>query len=235
MVLQHTILLGTAATIGFIHTLLGPDHYVPFVVLSRSRKWSVARTMWITFLCGVGHVLGSIVIGLIGIALGTAISHITKLESIRGDIAAWTLIGFGLAYMIWGIVKAIQNKPHTHTHIHADGEVHEHHHAHEEEHSHLHDKKRSLTTWTLFIVFVLGPCEPLIPILMYPAATHSWALAGLTALVFSIITISTMMVIVAVMTWGLKLLPMQKLERYTHALAGAVIMLSGLGIKFLGL
>jgi hypothetical protein len=27
------VLLGTAATIGFVHTALGPDHYLPFLGL----------------------------------------------------------------------------------------------------------------------------------------------------------------------------------------------------------
>ena len=54
----------TAASLGFIHTALGPDHYLPFIVLSKARNWSVPKTMWITFISGVGHVGGSVVIGV---------------------------------------------------------------------------------------------------------------------------------------------------------------------------
>ncbi|WP_216640353.1 hypothetical protein [Sphingobacterium sp. B29] len=30
----------TAITISFFHTASGPDHYLPFIVLSKSKKWS---------------------------------------------------------------------------------------------------------------------------------------------------------------------------------------------------
>ena len=60
----------TAASLGFLHTLAGPDHYLPFFVLSKAKKWSNWKTVWITTLCGLGHVGSSIVIGAIGIAFG---------------------------------------------------------------------------------------------------------------------------------------------------------------------
>ncbi len=67
-------LLITAASIGFFHTLFGPDHYLPFIVMAQARKWSLIKTTWITFLCGIGHVGSSVVLGIIGIAFGTAIA-----------------------------------------------------------------------------------------------------------------------------------------------------------------
>jgi len=60
----------TAVSLGFIHTILGPDHYLPFIVLSEARKWTTKKTMFITFLCGLGHVLSSVILGLIGITVG---------------------------------------------------------------------------------------------------------------------------------------------------------------------
>ena len=60
---QLTILLGAAFAMGFVHTILGPDHYLPFIVMSRARKWKMPKTVVITLLCGLGHVLGSILLG----------------------------------------------------------------------------------------------------------------------------------------------------------------------------
>ena len=93
---QLLILLGSAATIAFFHTLLGPDHYLPFIVVSKARQWSLAKTTWVTFLCGLGHVVGSIVLGLLGIAAGIALKRVELIESIRGNIAAWFLMAFGI-------------------------------------------------------------------------------------------------------------------------------------------
>jgi len=55
------------------------------------------------------------------------------------------------------------------------------------------------------------------------------------ASVFGLITIGTMMTIVLVSSFGIQFLPMKKLERYTHAIAGATILICGLSIQFLGL
>lgn len=95
------VIAATAASLGFIHTLIGPDHYLPFIVMARARGWSRMKTIWITFFSGLGHILSSILLGLIGIALGIVITKLEWVESIRGDIAAWLLIAFGLAYTIW--------------------------------------------------------------------------------------------------------------------------------------
>ncbi|HEX9750069.1 MAG TPA: hypothetical protein VGB22_02085 [candidate division Zixibacteria bacterium] len=45
----------------------------------------------------------SVIIGALGIGLGWALGAMEALETMRGDWAALALIGFGLAYMIWGI------------------------------------------------------------------------------------------------------------------------------------
>lgn len=233
---ETTALMITAASIGFLHTLFGPDHYLPFIVMSTARNWSLTKTMTITILCGVGHVLSSVVLGFVGIALGIAVTKLEVIEGTRGEIAAWAFIAFGFFYMVWGIHRAIKNKPHTHIHIHEDGSEHNHEHSHAEAHAHLHNKaKPSMTPWILFTIFVLGPCEPLIPLLMYPAATKSTIGVFLVAGVFSIVTISTMLSVVLLSYFGISFLPMKKLERYVHALAGATICLSGCAIQFLGL
>ncbi|MFH1732129.1 MAG: sulfite exporter TauE/SafE family protein [Planctomycetota bacterium] len=235
------VLVALAASIGFFHTLFGPDHYLPFIMMSRARGWSRRKTALITFLCGLGHVLSSVVLGLIGVAAGIAVGRLEALESVRGDLAAWALIAFGLVYFAWGLRRAVRNRPHIHAHVHDEGGEHEHEHVHAEGHAHVHAEpgKANITPWVLFTIFVLGPCEPLIPVLMYPAAKQSiWGMA-LAASVFSAITIGTMMSVVLVATLGLNLNVMRRLfspmERYMHAVAGGIVCASGLAIQFLGL
>jgi ABC-type nickel/cobalt efflux system permease component RcnA len=170
-------------------------------------------------------------------------------ESTRGEIAAWLLIGFGLAYFVWGMRRAWKDKPHMHAHLHGheaahehphspEHGVHEHVHSHEKaEHAHLHGegKKANITPWVLFTIFVFGPCEPLIPLVMYPAARHSAAGVALVAAAFGLVTIATMLVIITAASWGARFVRLGKLERYSHALAGLMIFVSGLAVQFLGL
>lgn len=230
------ILAGTAALIGFGHTLCGPDHYLPFIVIGKARNWSLTKTLWITFLCGIGHVGGSVVLGVLGASLGIALGRLEVFETWRGNLAAQALIIFGFTYCVWGIHRAIRNRPHVHAHVHGDDVVHTHQHTHIRNHAHPHEAQaRSVTPWVLFTIFVLGPCEPLIPLLMYPAAEHSLSGMLLVAGVFSLTTIGTMMTVVLVSTWGIRFVKIAPIERYSHALAGAAVCLSGMAIQFLGL
>jgi nickel/cobalt transporter (NicO) family protein len=230
------LLAGTAVTIGFIHTLIGPDHYVPFIVMGEARQWTIRKTMLITFICGLGHVLSSVVLGFIGIAAGISLSRLEFFESFRGNIAAWLLIAFGLVYMLISLRSLYRKKKHVHTHHHTDGSDHEHEHNHFSGHSHIHvEDKKNVTPWVLFLIFILGPCEPLIPLVMYPAAENNMSGVIMVSLLFSVVTIATMMSIVLSFRFGLSRINLRPLERYVNVIAGAVIMISGLAIQFLGL
>jgi nickel/cobalt exporter len=234
------VLAGTAATLGFVHTLIGPDHYLPFIAMSRARHWTLPRTLFISALAGLGHVLSSVVLGFIGLALGIAVAKLEGAEAARGGLAAWLLIGFGFAYFVWGLRRAIRNKPHSHCHLHADGGAHEHEHGHTSEHAHVHSApaargKANITPWVLFTIFVFGPCEPLIPLVMFPAAKHNLAGVAFVAVAFGLTTILTMLAIIAAASYGLSLVRFGRFERYAHAMAGAMIFVSGLGVRLLGL
>ena len=231
------LLVGTAASAGFLHTLFGPDHYLPFIMMGSARKWTRRKTLTITLLCGVGHIAGSVILGLIGVAAGLALNKMVGIESFRGELAGWLLLSFGLVYMLWGLRQAWRDRPHKHWHAHADGVVHTHEHTHHGEHAHVHEKqgKAGVTPWALFIIFVLGPCEVLIPLLMVPAAQHSVTGLLLVTSVFGLTTLATMVAAVLAGMVGVRLLPVTRLQRYAHALAGGAICLCGVAMQFLGL
>ncbi len=226
----------TAISIGFIHTILGPDHYLPFIVLSQAKKWSRRKTMIVTFFCGIGHVLSSVILGLIGIAVGISVTKLVSVESYRGNIAAWLFVAFGLVYMIISIRNLVRKKKHSHSHFHFNGEKHFHEHDHLNEHTHIHQEDTFKTTpWVLFLIFVFGPCEPLIPLVMYPASENNFHGAVIVAILFSITTIATMMSIVMAFNLGLNKINLKPIEKYSHLIAGTMIFASGLAILFLGL
>lgn len=226
-------LLLTAAFIGFVHTLTGPDHFLPFIAMSRAGSWSFGKTLLITAGCGVAHVLGSVVLGLLGLAVGTAVARLVDIEALRGNVAGWLLLGFGLAYMTWGLRQAWLRRPHAHMHTHADGSVHFHTHAHDAEHAHVHAASEGtprMTPWILFLIFVFGPCEPLIPLLMYPAAEASLVGSVLVATVFGLVTLATMLATVSIGYWGLASIASATMERYSHAACGGAIAACGAAV-----
>lgn len=241
-----TALSATAVSIALIHTLAGPDHYLPFVAMARAGQWPLRKTLRVTCLCGIGHVGSSVALGLVGVALGIGVEKLEWFESARGDLAAWLLIAFGLMYLVWGIWRALRNRPHTHLHAHADGTVHSHSHTHAAEHAHFHqgpadgaapsqdstdpNKPARWSPMAMFIVFVFGPCEPLIPLIMYPAARHDLSGMILVTAIFSFVTIGTMLALVAIMVSGTSIVRWGVLERFGHALAGGVITACGVAI-----
>ena len=237
MTLESNVLIITAASVGFFHTIFGPDHYLPFVMISWARKWSTAKIVWISFFCGLGHIGSSVLLGLIGISLGLAAQKLELIESFRGNIAAWLLIAFGLLYFAWGLRRAYQKKSHSHSHIHIAETEHSHLHSHTHEHAHIHCDQNNvnITPWVLFIVFVFGPCEPLIPLLMYPAAKNSLLDLVMVTAVFGATTIATMLTIILFSRAGVNFVRLTKLQRFDHAIAGATILVCGLAIQLLGL
>lgn len=238
---ELNILLVTALSIGFFHTVFGPDHYLPFVAMSKVRDWKIGKLLFITIVCGFGHVLSSVVLGYAGIGLGTALIRLEIIESVRGDAAGYMLLAFGIVYFIYGLLAAKKGHTHSHSsgadHKHShENQVHVHSHDGGEMHMHTHsligkNKTKNITPWVLFTIFLFGPCEPLIPILMYPAATlNGWSVLMVT-LVFGLTTIITMTTIVVALYYGLKKIKINnKLSRYAHALSGFTILLCGLAV-----
>jgi nickel/cobalt exporter len=208
-------LAGTAAAVGALHSL-APDHWVPFMAVGRARSWSAARTAQVTLLCGFAHVSVSVVLGLLALRLGQGLLEAfgTRLESVAGIL----LVGFGLAYGLWGLRRALAGRLHGHSHSHFD---------------HVHDPSRA-TVLGLVVLFSVDPCVRLIPIIL-AAAPLGWAkLLGLI-LIYEVATVGTMVGVVLVARGGaFKSLQAPWLDRYGDALAGALIVATGLAVAALG-
>jgi nickel/cobalt exporter len=206
-------LMAASISVAVVHTF-APDHWLPFVMFGKSLRWSRLRVGLVALGAGILHVGSSVVIGIAGLALGIAVERLSGVEASRGSIAAWLLIGFGVAYALWGL-RALR---HGHSHSH---------------HVHL-DPSRQLTVWALIVVFVLGPCEPLIPLMFAASAFGSGAVVAVSV-AFSISTISVMIILSVAAFSGLSVVWSQRLDKYTHSIAGAVVALTGVAIIALGI
>lgn len=197
-----------------LHTIMGPDHYLPFVAIAKSRGYSLKKTLFWTFVCGVGHIASALLIALIFIYFSHWLSKesFAWIEDNRGDIAAYALIGLGAAYLLWALRHRWQHRKRTeHSHLPAPG------------------GKKSITVWVLFIIFVLGPCEALLPILTASSVLGVSAVISST-IIFSVATIATMMLAVTLGILGINALRFNRLEAYAHEIAGGTIMACGVAI-----
>jgi ABC-type nickel/cobalt efflux system permease component RcnA len=174
---------------------------------------------------------------MVGILFGLSLSRLEAFESSRGSWAAWALILFGLLYTLWGIRRAVKGHTHSHAHGHPDGTHHTHEHDHHGDHLHPHPEapESRMTPWVLFVIFLLGPCEALIPLLMFPAATESWGALFLVTGTFGAATLATMLGMVFLSLEGMNRVPLPRLARWGHALAGLTVFLCGAAIQFLGI
>lgn len=200
---SFSVLIISTISIAIIHSF-APDHWLPFVMIGKAQRWTRAKHVWITVVASIAHVGSSVVLGCIGILLGMATIHLQGIEATRGQIGVLLLIGFGLAYALWGLKRA-------RTHHHHSLELLE---------------KKAVTLWTLFAVFVLGPCEPLIP-LMFLATGYGVSAIVSTTLVFSFATLVMMVGQVLLGMSGIQFIKHEFAEKYSHAMAGAVIALTG--------
>ena len=189
------LLLTAAAGVGVLHTLLGPDHYLPFVALARARSWSTADTLRNTLLCGAGHVLSSLVLLSVVLPLGWALSRVESLDAIRGNVAGGLLVLSGLLLLWQGTDRG--------------------------------QPRRGF--WLLVPVFLVGPCEPLLPLLLAPAVTGRPLGSLLVLAVFAAATLLTMCLAVHLCLLGAERLSVpRRLERY--ATPAAAIVLVGCGV-----
>ena len=208
-------LAGAAVSVGALHTL-APDHWVPFGALARAQGWSASKTARITFLCGFGHVTVSALLGLLGLLFGRAIFETAgrKMEAVAGIL----LVGFGLAYAIWGLRRATGRRVHGHAHAHYD---------------HVHDASKT-TAWSLFLLFSADPCVAVIPLLFAAAPLGTAPTAGIV-LLYEAATIGTMIALVLPARAGFQRLRFHWLDHWGDALAGGLVAATGLAVMALGI
>jgi hypothetical protein len=200
-------LLLAAATVGSLHAL-APDHWVPFSVMGRARNWSTGRTIRLTLICGLGHVTVSAAFGIAALLLGR--QAVTALGSTLQANAALMLIGFGTAYMVWGLWRSFSEKlAHTHPHDH------------------------KLTEWSLFLFFCADPCVALIPMII-AASTAGWGAIAAVIVVYEVAMFAMMISLVVSSFAGAKAIRMPWLDRYGDAVAGLVIVVLGAAVTILG-
>jgi len=199
-----------AASVGALHSV-APDHWVPFAALARARGWSAWKTARITLACGFGHVTVSALLGLLALVLGLEALKVfgQRLESVAGLL----LMGFGLAYAVWGLRRTMGER--------LD------HHSHEVDSS-------NATAWTLFALFSADPCVAVMPIL-FAAAPLGAGHATAVVLVYEAATLGAMIPLVLLSRAGVSRLKWHWLDHHANTAAGGVIAAVGLAVTLLGI
>jgi nickel/cobalt transporter (NicO) family protein len=216
------LLVLSACSTAVIHALI-PDHWLPFVLMSRVESWSERRAATLTGLAGLLHVLVTLLFGGLTIAFGTATAQGLAERTGRslGFLGGLLLAVFGLAYGIWrhrreADAHARRNDPPSgpRGHIHA--------------HGHLLERwfHGALTARALVVVIGMSPCALLVPILFASAAEGSGALL-VAAFGFALCTIGTMVGVTVSAMRGMRRIDLPFFTRYGDLISGAIVGVVG--------
>jgi nickel/cobalt transporter (NicO) family protein len=135
-------LIVAAAGVGFGHAIM-PDHWVPLAVIGRTRRYPLSRVARLSGLAGVAHVLVSLVLGAVIVAIGLQLR--STVQDAQNAIVGAVLIATGLGF----IALELSGRGHHHGpggHSHSDHEHAGHAHTHSDHehaghpHRHLDDE-----------------------------------------------------------------------------------------------
>ena len=247
MIQTLTILVATTIMTAVFHTLI-PDHWLPFVLVARSRGWDTRRTAAVTATSASMHVGFSIALGLVFYLLGrqaeAAVGIGESLERLSGGL----LMAFGVGYAGWFLVRG--------GHQHSFG-MHPHHTPevpHPASTPHPHDlrgeaasgpagasvrgdgartRRERLSGAALAFVVGFNPCVLVIPYIYLAGKMGAVALAAV-ALAFAVSTIACMVGVVVLGLKGTARIESPFLARYGEAVSGIIIAVTGLVFMLIG-
>lgn len=229
-------LLAAAAGVGLGHAIL-PDHWVPLAIVGRTRKYPLARVARLSLLAAVAHVLVSLLLGTVIIAVGLQLRP--TIESAQNTIIGVVLILTGVGFAVF----ELSGRRHTRSHAHEHAPPLDHHHSHAEEHagghSHLHSPAESDVLVTtresrahglaaIMVPFgaAASPDLTILPVFLAATAAGVFAAVG-SLVVFSVVTIGTIVALTLLACFGGYQVHGQWLERWGNILTAGVLATIG--------
>jgi len=217
-------LLGGAFLLSCLHGLI-PNHWMPFVILGRDRKWDTGRIVFATFLGGTAHLASTVAIGVaIGLA-GYALN--LWYEAIIRWAAPVILISAGF-WILW--------RGHRHAHRHGNGNSHDDDHPYQEcrddkcqlhHHGRYHFGARDLATiGALCAMLFFSPCLELEAYYVV-AARRGWLGIISVSAVYMVVALGVMMAVAGFAAKGLEKVRWSFLARYERQLSGGLLIVLG--------
>lgn len=188
--------------ISILHAII-PNHWLPVLAIGRKEGWTLTETSRITFIAGSAHVVSTVIIGIL---LGFISSELTEhLEHFSHVIAPSVLILMGLYFI---------RQHYLHHHFHLQKKQ-------------LEKKNRSAIIFALVIAMFLSPCMEIEAYFLL-AGSKGWDSLALIALMYSVITLTGMLIWIRVAYKGLVKLNWHKWEHNAGIITGLVLILTGI-------
>lgn len=189
--------IGGIATVSLLHSFI-PTHWLPFSIVGRAQKWTLSRTLLVTALGGVLHVLSTSLLGIAALTMATTIAG----EETVHKLASLLLIILGGSYIM--------------LYLRGKGSCN---------HSHNQPMEK-MAVAGLVLLPALSPCATTLPVFLAVGNSSSMMVCAIIVLLFSTITVMTSLV--ALSFYGASQLKFHWVERYDKLLVGSVLCLVGI-------
>jgi hypothetical protein len=216
-------LIAAAAGVGLGHAIL-PDHWVPLAVVGRTQRYPLRRVARLSALAGVAHVLVSLVLGAVIIAVG--LQFRSAVEGAQNTIIGTVLVVTGLAFAVVELTGHGHHHDHDHGHPHDDDDPgHPHPRAGAADRA---GPGRTRHLATIMVPFGAAASPDLTILPVFLAATAAGAFAAVSALiVFSAVTIATFIGLTLFACFGGYQVHAQWLDRWGNIFTAAVLVVIG--------
>jgi hypothetical protein len=214
-------LLAAAAGVGLGHAIL-PDHWVPLAVLGRIRRYPLSKVARLSGLAGVAHVLISILLGAVIIAIGLQFRSTVQnaQDTIIGCLLIATGVGFGAFELI--------GPGHSHEHSHGHGHSHDHDSHGDDGHEHDHERRGVRGLAAIMVPFGAAASPDLTILPVFLAATTAGVATAVGSLViFAAVTIGTIVGLTLTAAKGGYQIRGQWLERWGNTITAATLIVIG--------
>jgi hypothetical protein len=181
-------LLLAAGGVGAGHAVL-PDHWLPLAVVGRSRRYSLSRVARLSTLAGLAHVVVSVILGGVIIAIGLQFRG--SIESAQSAIVGSLLIATAV---LLALIEAT-GRGHRRAHDHG----HQHDHDHTQTHGAGHS--RGLIPFMVSFGAAASPDLTILPVFLASAAAGIGAAVG-SLVVFAAVTVATFVLLTLAATVG---------------------------------
>jgi nickel/cobalt exporter len=221
-------LLAASAGVGFGHAIL-PDHWVPLAVLGRTRRYPLSKVARLSGLAGIAHVMISIVLGAVIIAIG--LQFRSTVQSAQDTIIGCLLIATGLGFAAFELTGHGHGHGHAHDHGEADDPGHSHRPGPGDHHgAHEHPAERGGVRGLAAIMVPFGaaasPDLTILPVFL--AATTAGAATAIgSLLIFAAVTIVTIVGLTLAAARGGYQIRGEWLERWGNAITALVLVIIG--------
>lgn len=189
-----------------LHALI-PNHWLPVLAISRKEKWSLAETTSVTLISGLAHAASTVLIGLVVSFLGLQLAE--RVTDFTHIFAPSILIAIGVFYIY-------QHHRHKHFHLHLEPKAL--------------SKNKVITG--LVIAMFFSPCFE-IEAYFLMAGGYGWFQVLLLAVLYSLVTVSGMVLWVRLAYKGLFRLNWHKLEHNAGIITGITLVATGVASFFI--